>query len=245
MPIKERNYELTTDLLRQYRDAALANAASLLKEADLLLAHGHLARSYFLAVSCIEEIGKAVQAFEGIGKNLKDPAIQQRLKLLFEDHSQKVTYAFMPWLQSIPNLHDRVTEFTEIMVAIQFGREAAMYTDINAERVVVTTPEMQVGQRAATDCIRLAKTVMQFARPYAEKPHPKPATKEHDALFSMKPSLYQKIVSSEDFWRCHIARIEQGLQAFDSNVIEYSRAYLGRGVRFMESPVQEAPKNGV
>jgi AbiV family abortive infection protein len=243
MPIKARSYELTHDLLRQYRDAAIANAEALLSEAELLLAHRHLARAYFLAVSSIEEIGKSVQAFEGLGKNLRDPAIQQRLKLLFEDHSQKVTYAFMPLLKSVDNLRERVMDFTDIMVAIKFGREAAMYTDINAERIAVISPNMQVCQRAASDCIQLARVVISHARPYALQDQPKTATKAHDALFSMKPSLYNKIMNSEDFWWYYISKVEQGQSAFDANVVEYSRTFLANGKNFKNTATSESTNN--
>jgi hypothetical protein len=77
MQAKNRDYQLTGELLREYRDAALVNAQALLEEAALLLAHGHHARAYFLAASCIEEAGKAVQAFEGLGRNLEDSAVMQ------------------------------------------------------------------------------------------------------------------------------------------------------------------------
>jgi AbiV family abortive infection protein len=243
MPIKERSYELTHELLRQYRDAAVVNAEALLEEAELLLDHGHLARAYFLAVSSIEEIGKSVQAFEGLGKNLRDPAIQQRLKLNFEDHSQKVTYAFMPWMQAISDLREKAMELADIMAAIQFGREAAMYTDINAERSAVTTPDMQVREQAASDCVRLARKVMGYARPHAQQNQPKPATKAHDALFAMKPSLYNKIVNSADFWWFHISRMEQGQSAFDANVVEYNKSFMANGKAF-KTPTSAAPKNG-
>lgn len=242
MPIKERTYELTHELLRQYRDAAIANAEALLEEAELLLSHEHLARAYFLAVSSIEEIGKSVQAFEGLGKNLRDPAIQQRLKLSFGEHSQKVTYAFKPWLQAISDLREQAMEFADIMAAIQFGREAAMYTDINAERSVVTTPDMQVRQQAASDCVRLARKVMAHARPYAQQNQPKPATKAHDELFAMKSSLYKKIVNSADFWWFHISRTEQGQSAFDANVVEYNKTFMANGKTF-KTLSSAAPKN--
>jgi len=183
-------------------------------------------------VASIEEIGKSVQAFEGLGKNLKDPAIQQRLKLSFEDHSQKVTYAFIPWLQIVSNLRENVMEFTNIIVAIQFGREAAMYTDINAEQVAVTTPDMQVRERMAHDCVRLAKAVMKHATPYAMQEQPRPTSRAHDALFSMKPSIYSRIMNTEGFWWFHISRMEQGSSAFDVNVIEYNQIYLGKGIKF-------------
>lgn len=48
---KNRNYELTPELLQEYSDAALANAQELLDEASLLLQHDHQARAYFLAVA--------------------------------------------------------------------------------------------------------------------------------------------------------------------------------------------------
>jgi len=66
MPAKNRKYELTPRLLVEYRDAALVNSYALLEEATLLLANKHFARAYFLSASCIEEAGKAVQAFEGL-----------------------------------------------------------------------------------------------------------------------------------------------------------------------------------
>jgi len=72
---KNRNYTLTPELLQQYHEAALANARALLEEAALLLRYGHHARAYFLAVATIEETGKAVQAFDSMGRNLKDSAV--------------------------------------------------------------------------------------------------------------------------------------------------------------------------
>ena len=98
--IKNRNYSLTTALLRQYCDAALINAQNILNEANLLLQNNHFTSAYFLAVAAIEEIGKSVQAFDGMGRNLKDSAVSNKLKLQFEDHSQKITAAFIPWLMA-------------------------------------------------------------------------------------------------------------------------------------------------
>ena len=70
-----------------------------------------------------------------MGRNLKDPAVAQRLKLQFDDHSQKVTSAFSPWIQATPNLLEEINDFIRTMVDLKFGREASIYTDINAERV--------------------------------------------------------------------------------------------------------------
>lgn len=240
MPIKDRDYKLTADLLRAYRDAALVNAKELLEEASLLLAHEKYARAYFLSASTIEEAGKAVQAFEGLGKNLKDHAVTQRLKLQFEDHSQKVTAAFSPWLQATPNLKDEVMNFVNIMVALEFGREASMYTDINAEGMIVTTPQMQVRQKTASDCVRLAGTVLSHVRPYAQQAQPKPTTRVQDTFFALKPSIFQKMANTSDFWYFYVAQMESGNIALESAVTAYNDLYFSKKTLFKAASSAES-----
>jgi AbiV family abortive infection protein len=242
MPVKDRDYKLTSELLQQYRDSALVNAHALLEEAALLLAHGHHARAYFLSASSIEEAGKAVQAFEGLGKNVKDSAVAQRLKLQFEDHSQKVTAAFSPWLQATPNLRDEVMDFVEMMVALKFGREASMYTDINAERAIVTTPQMQVGQKIAANCVRLAATVLSHVRPYAQQARPKATTRVQDAFFALKPAVFQKMANTPDFWEYYVSRMELGNMALEAAVTEYNQRYLSQGKAF--KPASDSVRGG-
>lgn len=229
MPIKDRNYDLTSDLISQYRDCALLNAQALLEEAALLLAHRHYARTYFLSASSIEEAGKAVQAFEGLGKNLKDPAVTQRLKLQFEDHSHKVTSAFSPWLQATPNLREKVMDFVNTMVDLKFGREASMYTDINAERAIVTTPQMQVDQETATHSLCLARAVLSYVRPYAQQAQPTKTTRVQDAFFALRASVFQKMANKGDFWEYYLSRMEQGNMAFEAAVTEYNQNYFSQG----------------
>jgi AbiV family abortive infection protein len=87
---------LTSDLLRDYGLAALANASELMAEATLLHDHGHFARAYFLAVAAIEETGKAFIAFDGRGRKLLDPAVASKLKRALEDHRSKITQRLQP-----------------------------------------------------------------------------------------------------------------------------------------------------
>jgi AbiV family abortive infection protein len=141
---KNRNYQLTRELLRQYCDAALANAQELLDEATLLLQHGHRARAYFLAVASIEEVGKAVQAFDGMGRNLKDSAVSTRLKLQFEDHEQKIISAFLPWLQGSSNLPEALDSVINLILNVRHGREPSMYTDIHIDGPSVLTPSVSI-----------------------------------------------------------------------------------------------------
>jgi AbiV family abortive infection protein len=233
MPTKDRNYELTIELLCEYRDAALVNAQALLEEAALLLAHAHHARAYFLAVSCVEEAGKAVQAFEGLGRNLSDPGITQRLKLQFEDHSQKVTSAFSPWVQATPDIREQIMDFVKMMVDLQFGREASMYTDIHADKAVVTTPQTQIRKEAAADCVRLAGTVLAYVRPYAQQVKPKTTSRVQDAFFALRPAVFQRMSNTADFWWYYIAQMESGNTALESAVVGYNNNYLARGKLFL------------
>lgn len=239
MPAKDRKYELTAELLSEYRNASLVNAQALLEEAALLLAHGHHARAYFLAVSSVEEAGKAVQAYEGLGKNLRDPAVTQRLKLQFEDHSQKVTSAFSPWVQATPDIREQIMDFVKMMVDLQFGREASMYTDIHAEKVIVTTPQKQIRKEAATDCVRLAGRVLAYVRPYAEQAQLKTTTRLQDSFFALRPTVFQKMANTADFWWYYIAQMEQGKAALESAAVDYNNNYLCKGKLFRPEDTAE------
>jgi AbiV family abortive infection protein len=236
MPERDRDYELTEVLLHQYRDAALINAQALFEEAALLLAHGHFARAYFLSVSCVEEAGKAVQAFEGLGRNLKDPAVTRRLKVQFESHSQKVTSAFSPWVQSTSKIRSELMTFIRMMVDLKFGREASMYTDIHAERVMVITPQMQVREKTASDCVRLAGTVLAHVRPYAQQAQPKTTSRVQDAFFALRPSVFQKMATTADFWEYYITHMELGGKTLEAAVTEYNQQYLSKGTLFKPVP---------
>jgi AbiV family abortive infection protein len=203
-------------------------------QSALLLAYGHNARAYFLSVSSIEEAGKAVQAFEGLAKNLKDSAVTQRLKIQFEDHSQKVTSAFSPWLQATPNLREEVMNFVNMMVDLKFGREASMYTDINADREIVTTPQLQVDQKTAANCVYVAGTVLSHVRAYAHQKS-KTTTRVQDAFFALKPANFKKMTNMGDFWEYYISRVQQGNTALESVVIEYNQRYISQGKAFKQA----------
>jgi AbiV family abortive infection protein len=229
---KNREYQLTHELLQQYRDAALVNAQALLEEAALLLQHDHHARAYFLAVASIEEIGKAVQASDGMGRHLQDSAVSTRLKLQFADHSQKITSAFVPWLLAIPNLREEVLSFNDLMIHVKRGRKRSMYTDIDVEGPSVITPSTSIRQRAAEDCVRLAQDVLAYARPYVTQAHPKVTTRVQDAYFAMRPAVFQKMLKMRDFWEYYISCSQAGDRAWETAVIQYHNNYLSKGLPF-------------
>ena len=230
--VKIRNYQLTIELLQEYRDAALENARKLLAEAALLLKHKHHARAYFLAVASVEEIGKAVQAFDGMGRNLKNSAVSMRLKVQFEDHSQKITSAFVPWILATPNLRDEVMSFVNLMIDVKHGREPSMYTDIQSDGLKVTTPEAAVRPLAAENCVRLAHAVLSHAQSYVTRSKPKVTTWVQDAFFALKPSVVQKLTKTEDFWWYYISRMEAGDMALETAVTEYHKKYFSKDVKF-------------
>lgn len=216
----------------QYCNAALSNAQELLKEATLLFNNHYSARAYFLAVAAIEEIGKAVQAFEGKGRNLKDPAVCTRLKLQFEDHSQKITSAFIPWLLVSPNLRDEVMSFVNLQIGVKRGREPSMYTDIHSDGPKVTTPESAVRLEAANNCIRLATAVLSHTLPYVKNGTPKVTTRIQDEFFAMKPTIFPKMAKTADFWEYYISRMEAGDKALETAVTEYNKNYFSKNIKY-------------
>lgn len=231
--VKNRNYQLTTALLKQYCDAALINARNLLSEASLLVQNNHFARAYFLAVAAIEEIGKSVQAFDGMGRNLKDSAVCNKLKLQFEDHSQKITAAFIPWLVVSPNLRNEIMSFVDIQIDVKRGREPSMYTDIHFDGPRITTPESAVRPEAANNCIRLAETVLSYTTPYITA-KPKITTRTQDEFFAMKSNIFYKMANMEDFWWYYISCMESGDKAIENAATEYNKKYFSKNIKFKE-----------
>jgi AbiV family abortive infection protein len=228
---KNRDYELTVQLLTEYRDAAIVNARELVAEAGLLLQHGHQARAYFLAVAAIEETGKAVQAFDGMGRNLKDSAVSQRLKIQFGDHSIKINSAFVPWLVASPDIRAEVMSFVNTMIDIGHGRELSMYVDVKPNGGAVSMPGEVVRSIAAENCVRLAKAVLTHATPHVMQIKPKVRTKVQDEFFAFKQA-FLKMANTADFWEYYIFRMEAGDKALEVAVTTYHAQFHSKGMLF-------------
>ena len=235
---KKRNYPVTQALLAQYRDAALKNVKALLAESRLLLGHGHHARAYFLAVAAIEEIGKAVLAHDGIGRGLRDPAIQGRLRMNFEDHSQKVTHAFIPWLLSTPDLRSKVMEYVNTMIDVKNGREPSMYVDVHEDSGRVVLPADAVQSDAAKNCLDLAHAVLAHGTPYITQQAPRKRSRAEDFLFSLSQTTFLKMTNTADFWNYFMSRMQQGDLRFEAAACEYHETFFSQRKAFAPADLQ-------
>jgi AbiV family abortive infection protein len=242
--VAHTQFQYTVTLLSHYSAVALQNAGELVEEASLLLARGHRARAYFLAVAGIEEIGKAVLAFDGQGRNLKDSAVTAKLRRAMEDHSQKVTAAFTPILLASPEPRQVLMPLVDMMIHLKRGREPSMYTDIHYESGEVQQPMAVVRDVAAQDCVRLAGDCLRAAQRHVSERTPLPRSAADDALFAMKSEQVNKILNSEGFWRYYIERMEGGAQDFAAAVITYQREYVAKG-RTYHKPAGEGTDDHV
>lgn len=232
--VKNRNYRLTIELLRQYSDAALSNATDLVQEATLLEKHGHTSRAYFLAVAALEETGKAILAFDGQGRNISNPEVSHRLKLVFEDHQNKIMSAFTPWLMSATDIRESVKIAMSLASDLSIGREPSMYTDIQPEGPTVQLPTDVVRNTAAVDCIRLASDSLTHAKSHVQNHSPMKMTGVEDELFSMKPDHLHKLLNTGDFWEYHIIQVEAGNNSFANSVMHYQKNYLSKRKTFKQ-----------
>lgn len=224
--------KFTVELLRDYSLAALANASELILEATILHKHGYSARAYFLAVASIEETGKAFLAFDGQGRNLLDSAISSKLKRNMEDHSMKIRSAFIAWLFTTPDISETVMPMIDYMIDLKYGREPSMYTDIHADTLTVHMPATAVREKAAFDCIRLAKECLSHTQKYLSEKIPNTSSKAQDQIFAMKSNHFQKIMEIEDFWWYYISEMEAGRIDWAEGVISYRDKYLNQGNLF-------------
>ena len=223
---------LTADLLRSYSEAALSNADELLAEASLLLGHGHIARAYFLAVSCVEEVGKALQSFDGQNRNLADPAVCTRLKANLENHFQKINYALGVWALNDSDPSAALKVAVDLIIDLKRGREPSMYTDLRTGPDRVQLPRDIVRAKAAQDCVKLAEHCLANARKHMDEKKPREFTSAQDRIFVMKSRKFQDMLNTEDFWWYSISRLETGQQDIAEIIIQYEREYLKAGTLF-------------
>lgn len=225
---RKRTYPLSSRLLRGCRDAAIDNARELLYEASLLLGHNHRARAYFSAVTAIEEVGRAVQAFDALGRNVTDPAVSARVVVNFEDYTKRVNAAVFPLLLYVPGRRDEVMSCINEMTEPRQGPEPALYTTIgpgsepHGPRIV--TPNSSITKAIAEKWVALGKDVFAHAEPYVYAPS-KLRTRAEDDAFAMKP---EALLNNKEFWNHYISCMKTGDAAFETAVAEYDRKRTAR-----------------
>ncbi len=224
--------KLTTSLLHSYSEAALRNADELLVESSLLRDHDHMARAYFLAVSCIEEAGKALLTFDSQYRNLTDPAVCKKLKTSMESHGQKINYALSIWAFSSPDPREALKVALDLIFHVKIGREPSMYSDLRTDPDRAQTPREIVRATAARDCVRLAENCLAHAHRHVSEKIPTKFTTAHDRLFTMKPAKFQEMLSAEDFWLYYTSRMEAGQQDIAEAVLGYERDHIKTGTPF-------------
>ena len=195
---KERNYEITEELLKQYQEASLNNSQDLLSEASLLYDHGHHARAYFLACASIEETGKAYSAFSARGRNLSDPGIQVAVKSKFEDHSSKMIASMVCLARKTSFDADTISYLVDLSGHLLYGREKSMYVDA-LEDGTITKPNA-IRAKSAGDAIRLASDCLIATNHHLKQSEPDVSSAHADKFFSINPRKLQKMMSDKNFW---------------------------------------------
>jgi AbiV family abortive infection protein len=225
--------KLTEQLLRDYSGAALRNAEELLAEATLLRDHDHNARAYFLSVSCIEEVGKALQAHDSQNRNLADPALCARLITGLENHAHKINYALSMWALNSSDPRGGLRVAIDLVIQLKYGREPSMYCDLRSDPDRAQTPKDVVRAKAAQDCVRLATNCLAFAKRHLLEKLPAKFTPEQDRMFTMKSGKFQEMLKREDFWWFYIARMENGQNDLAEAVLTYERNHLATSKAFV------------
>jgi AbiV family abortive infection protein len=226
------DYLLSSKLLRGFRDAAIDNARELLHEASLLRSHHHHARAFFAARIAIEEIGKAVQAFDALGRNINDPAVSARVIDNFDDHEKKLWAAAFPLMQREPGQRDDVTALIESMISARMDTETALRTAIDPLSdplgPCVNAPGTRVSAAQAGRWVDLARSIFSHAEAYVYSPT-KIRTRAEDDAFALKPAA---LLASTEFWNFYIARMNAGDAAFDKAVEAFRRNRHAHSPRF-------------
>jgi AbiV family abortive infection protein len=225
-------FRYSAELLSEYSIAALDNSKELIDEAILLFENGHLARSYFIAVAAIEEIGKSFLSFDAQGRNLQDSAVTAKIRNSLESHSKKINAAFHASVLSHGDLQNELEGIIDLMIQIKHGREPSMYTDINYINQQVYRPKDVVREAAAKDCIRLAQHCLYKTERHFEVNQPSKRSSNEDAFYGMKDRRVTELFNNEDFWWFHISNMESGENDISASIVLYQREYQAKGKSF-------------
>jgi len=235
MLMKIRKYVITKDLLKKYYNSSLTNSKGLIREADILQFKNCYARSYFLSCSSIEECGKALLAFNGLGRNLDDPAIQTTLKKNFEDHSSKNLIG----LVSITNFTKISKEYLDFIlktsVSLQEGREKSLYADI-LEDGQVTIPNEVVSEKNSSDTLRLAQLIFENTENYIKTTKPRIYSSFEDKFFSLPLQKMINMFNEYDFWEYVLDQLKSNMKFdFMKYAVKYWELYFNKNKKFKET----------
>ena len=181
---KERNYKITTDLLKDYQECSFLNSSELLVEATFLLSQKHYARAYFIGCASLEETGKGFLAFSARGRNIESLNIQEAIKSKFEDHPLKIMSSLYCVLLQKEITEAKIDEFLKLSRHLKRGREKAMYVDIR-ENGTVSVPRSIVRPRAAIDCVRLAKMSLEATLSFVSENQPQSCSSFDDKMLCL------------------------------------------------------------
>lgn len=218
---KLRKYELTHELLESYQNSALNNSAELIEEAKLLYKNGKYARAYFLALASIEESGKSYLAFEAKGRNLSDGGVCKKIKEQFEDHSSKITAAFVGWLHNLNYSRESIEKVVELSFQLKLGRESSMYIDVKQESEEISVPSEVVRPVAANDCISVATNCLYHTRNYISLRKPETRTTFNDKFMCINKNSRMKILNQEEFWHYFLEELKKGNVTLDEVIVKY------------------------
>lgn len=237
---RNRGYQLTTPMLRGFRKAAVDNARELMYEAHLLLRHNHVARAYFLAVISVEEIGKAMQAFDALGRNISDPEVSVRVRLNFEDYPKRMMAAAFPWMQVDPSHREELVPFIEMLIEAKRTSEPALYMGIDPHNARISYPNGVISRHTAERTVRLAQRIFDYAAPHVMDAPPKIRTRAEDEFFAMKSAVLVSMTHNADFWQYYASVMKESNVSFEEAVSDYSKQYVARDRKYRDDLGPEA-----
>jgi hypothetical protein len=225
--------QLNARLLKSYCNAALCNARELFVEASLLQEHCHYARAYFLAISCVEETGKALLAFDAQNKQLSDPAVCTKIRKSFESHRDKIYYAIIIWAFSSSNPRQALLNTIALTGGLQRGREPSLYCDLYADPDRAKTPSDIVSASAAGNCVRMAKDCLDYAQSHVIHKEPANFSKAQKYLFKRKSAYFEKILESPDFHEYCLNQPVRDMPNVVDMIFDYDRKHIKTGIPFL------------
>jgi AbiV family abortive infection protein len=223
--MKPRHFDLSVEFLREYSIAALSNAKMLYSEAKLLLERSYFARAYFLSIATIEEIGKAVIAFDAQGRKLTNTRVASKIRSQLASHPAKINASFLPWILSSDDPKRDALLAASLSLDLSQGREASIYVDVKPDGKSVQSPLKLVLENHAKSCALIIENTLPAAEEHISHGSPIIRTTADDLFLTLSVDELKYILSQEPFLKYFEEEIAKGHINFVEIIAKYYKGY--------------------
>ena len=156
-----------------------------------------------------------------MGRNLKNPGVENAIKFNFEDHKFKIISGLACLITKRKISIELVEDIINLSINLEIGREKSMYVDVN-DKNEITIPSQMTRPEAADDAVRLAKECLECTSEILVKNKPVKTSAAQDKHLTLNKHKLIKMYANANFRDYYFAQIEKNAKKdFSEIAVKY------------------------